>query len=155
MKKLGRRFQTAEQLTESLNRRLDMRHVITENGCWNWIGPSNGNGYGRISNGKGRFVYVHRASYERHVGPIPAGREIDHLCRNRACINPAHLEPVTSQVNTQRGLKGDLKMYCNKGHLRTPENTSSYQRYTGKTTRYCLICKHEADRKNRQRLKGL
>lgn len=70
-------------------------------GCWVWTAASNGRGYGRIWV-DGRPHPAHRVAYEIHVGPIPAGMEIDHLCRNRGCVNPAHLEPVTRRENLRR-----------------------------------------------------
>src|SRR5206468_3686622 len=67
-------------------------------GCWLWTGWVDADGYGRISvNHKG--YAVHRLAYEALVGPIPAGCEIDHLCRKPACVNPLHLEPVTHLQN--------------------------------------------------------
>ena len=70
--------------------------------CWIWSGTLNNKGYGRVAiAGKGQ--YAHRAMYEQEVGPIPDGYEIDHLCRVRACINPAHLEAVTHSENLRRG----------------------------------------------------
>lgn len=73
--------------------------------CWPWIGSTNQEGYGHIRKG-GKYsanLGVHRVAYELLVGPIPDGLEIDHLCRNTRCVNPAHLEPVSSMVNAQRG----------------------------------------------------
>lgn len=70
--------------------------------CWIWRGWNSANGYGKVKIG-GRAHMAHRAIYECLVGPIPAGRVLDHLCRNRACCNPAHMEPVTVRENTRRG----------------------------------------------------
>lgn len=72
--------------------------------CWIWALSLTPGGYGmeRVP-GSGPKVYAHRASYERHHGEIPEGLQIDHLCRERACINPDHLEPVTQQENVRRG----------------------------------------------------
>ncbi|HEY7824270.1 MAG TPA: HNH endonuclease signature motif containing protein [Acidimicrobiia bacterium] len=75
--------------------------------CWEWIGATAGNGYGKI-NVKGRDHYpefAHRVGWELLVGPIPDGLVIDHLCRNTLCVNPDHLEPVTHKVNVRRGYR--------------------------------------------------
>src|SRR5205807_1016167 len=71
--------------------------VDPASGCWTWGGAKR-NGYGAIFV-DGRTISTHRFSYEIHHGPIPLGLTLDHLCRNRACINPDHLEPVTRGVN--------------------------------------------------------
>lgn len=72
-----------------------------EGGCWLWVGTVD-RGYGLLSV-DGKTVRAHRYSYETLVGPIPDGLQIDHLCRNRGCVNPAHLEPVTQVENIRRG----------------------------------------------------
>lgn len=71
-------------------------------GCWLWTDATSWNGYGRFYTGS-RVMSAHRLSYELAVGPIPDGLQIDHLCRVRACVNPAHLEPVTLAENIRRG----------------------------------------------------
>jgi hypothetical protein len=83
-----------------IGERIKFWTVISE-GCWCWRGVIDRWGYGRITIG-GRVGFAHRMSYEAFVGPIPDGLQIDHLCRNRACCNPEHLEPVTGLVNTRR-----------------------------------------------------
>lgn len=77
--------------------------------CWIWTGHVNENGYGRIGY-KRKVTGTHRLAYELLVGPIPEGMEPDHLCRERACCNPAHLEPVTHDENMRRAAHawGDL-----------------------------------------------
>lgn len=73
-----------------------------ESSCWLWQKTIARHGYGIIMN-KGKRIYAHRLSYETHVGPIPEGLTIDHLCRVRSCVNPKHLEPVTRGENARRG----------------------------------------------------
>lgn len=97
-------------------------------GCWLWTGSADLHGYGRIAvNRKNR--HAHRISYEAHVGPIADGLQIDHLCRVRCCVNPAHLEPVSQQENIRRGdrfSKGKYnrsKTHCKHGHEFTEDNT--------------------------------
>lgn len=70
--------------------------------CWVWKGKPNGAGYGRTQQNK-KTVLAHRAVYELHMGPIPPGLELDHLCRVPICVNPDHLDPVTHLVNVRRG----------------------------------------------------
>lgn len=85
--------------------------------CWMWPHPNSVTGYGEVWI-MGRRHLAHRWAYELAVGPIPAGLQLDHLCRNRACVNPAHLEPVTPKENTRRGL---WKSHCKRGHDLTAE----------------------------------
>lgn len=86
--------------------RFEASYVPEPNtGCWLWLGGHTPAGYGQIWY-SGRQGYAHRFAYELFRGPIPSGYDIDHLCRQRACVNPAHLEPVTHLVNVRRGLVG-------------------------------------------------
>ncbi len=94
--------------------------VHQADGCWEWLGAHTGAGYGAYWR-NGRMDMAHRISYELIVGPIPAGLQIDHLCRNRGCVNPTHLEPVTGSVNQRRspittGRLNTLKTHCPSGH---------------------------------------
>lgn len=90
-----------EQLQESLQRFF--QHVEDlPNGCWNWKGPfKSKGGYGAFYR-RGSAVLAHRWSYERFVGPVKDGFELDHTCRRRTCVNPKHLEQVTKQENLRR-----------------------------------------------------
>lgn len=98
--------------------RFDRRTAPGENGCIVWLGLRTARGYGRFSVRR-RMDYAHRFAYERSRGPIPAGLQIDHLCRNTACVNPAHLDLVTTQENRHRA-RGypyvNLKPHCRHGH---------------------------------------
>ncbi len=87
------------------------------NGCTPWLGrPSDAKGYGRIARSDGSRVMAHRYAWERANGrPVPDDLEIDHLCRNRACVNPAHLEAVSHLVNMRRGERA-RKTHCPYGH---------------------------------------
>lgn len=80
-------------------------YVVDANGCWVWQRAKTGNGYGEMRDGPWKQKYAHRVFYERVRGPIPAGFYIDHLCRNHACVNPDHLEPVLPRTNAHRGIK--------------------------------------------------
>lgn len=83
-------------------RKLAPRIILGVAGCWLWQGELNRNGYGRVwVNGK-RYM-AHRLAYQMLIGEIGEGLVLDHLCRNRNCCNPLHLEPVTVKVNTHRG----------------------------------------------------
>lgn len=118
-----------------------------ETGCWEWTASTNGNGYGKFSL-RGRTYSGHRVAYELHVGPIPAGLDLDHLCRNRGCVNPAHLEPVTRRENLHRsGLTNAGKTHCKHGHPLTAENVVANER-----GRRCVACRRAAD--ERRRLAG-
>lgn len=122
-------------------------------GCWIWTAAKIWSGYGRFNTGT-RGVYAHRFSYELAYGPIPDGLFVDHICRNRACVNPEHMEVVTHRTNTLRGLspaaKNARKRFCSQGHPFTAENTYTYRSpKTGKIARQCLTCrKQHADEWN-------
>ena len=113
--------------------------------CWEWTGARSG-GYGRFSFG-GRIAYAHRIAYEIWVGPIPEGLQIDHLCRNRACVRPDHLEPVTHKENILRGVgltaKHAVKTHCPHGHL--------YDGRDNRGKRICRRCRADAKRRHQER----
>ncbi len=94
-------------------------------GCWVWRGSKDRAGYGRISHARENAL-VHRLAYELLVGPIPDGLTLDHLCRNRACYNPEHLEPVTNKENVLRGVSPSAqhakKTHCPRGHPYAGDN---------------------------------
>jgi hypothetical protein len=152
----------SRQKTTSLRRRhaarlsTDQRfwgRVVKTDSCWNWIGAGVGDrsGYGRFhpTLGDRHSVVAHRWAYEQIVGPIPDGLQLDHLCRNRACVNPAHLEPVTCRENLLRGetfnARNAAVTHCPSGHPYDEANT--YIHPTGR--RCCRAC--SANRAARRR----
>ena len=124
------------------------------NGCWLWTADQSHHGYAYCSPYPGQSRYAHRVAYEMLVGRIPPGQELDHLCRVRHCINPAHLEAVSHAQNVQRGIGPTLvraryarQTRCKHGHLFSPENTMLPQRRDGLRVRACRICKRASWRK--------
>lgn len=113
-----------------------------DSGCWVWIGARHGTGYGGFTVRGRQTTTAHRFAYETLVGPVPDGMTIDHLCRNRICCNPEHLEVVTYSENNQRSWDiRPRRAACPKGHLYTPENV-----YYQGTSRSCLTCRRARGR---------
>ena len=121
--------------------------------CWCWTANKlNEKGYARIEY-RGRTTPAHRLSYEVHVGPIPTGLVIDHLCRNPCCVNPDHLEPVTVGENTRRGIGPAIlaarqltKTTCPKGHA-----YADHAMIRSNGARQCKICSREWSRRFREK----
>ena len=128
--------------------------VDPDTGCWNWTLAPNDGGYGlaRLGGKPERRIMAHRWSWEHHVGPIPDGLQIDHLCRNKICVNPAHLEPVTPRENNLRSTSMAAiharKTHCIRGHEFTDENT--YRRGDN-NARQCRACRRLYDAKRPSR----
>ena len=121
--------------------------INREGECWIWTACTYPNGYGQFDKG-----YAHRRSYEFHIGPIPDGLVIDHLCRVRNCVNPEHLEPVTQLVNHHRGnareaviesnkRRGAQRTHCPHGHEYSSENTRYEVKKNGNVMRRCRTCR--------------
>lgn len=118
--------------------------------CWEWRGARQPNGYGHLMVDK-RWWMAHRYAYTITLGPIPDGLTIDHLCRNRPCVNPVHLEAITMGENTSRGPSAPGgRTHCPQGHEYSDENT--WREANGK--RHCRACHRDRQRARRAATRG-
>ena len=129
----------------SVAERLEQLYMPDPNsGCWLWIGSLKMNGYGSIGikiGNRWKTKLAHRISYETFIGPIPNGLPLDHKCRVRSCINPAHLEPVTPSENLRRSPllnRQEHKTHCPQGHPYSGINSDG--------ARICHICAAHSNR---------
>jgi hypothetical protein len=122
----------------------------TPDDCWGWAGSVTDQGYARFKtkcpDGRWRYLLAHRFSWEyAHATPVPDGLQLDHLCRNRICINPRHLEPVTNRTNVLRGsghtAANTRKTRCHRGHPLSGANLS----IKANGARRCLTCHREGN----------
>ena len=134
---------------------LDKIQRDQETGCWLWQANRNRDGYGAIKV-DGKYLKAHRVAYELYRGQIPDGLHIDHLCSNRRCVNPYHLEPVTMKENRRRTVARGLarnantyKTHCKRGHELAGENLRIYPS-GARICRACLKIQYAA----RQAAKG-
>jgi hypothetical protein len=121
--------------------------------CWLWAGSINPTrGYGRIfsksDDGRWRESMAHRVMYENLIGPIPKALVLDHVCRVRSCVNPAHLEPVTQRLNILRGVGPTAvharRTHCARGHELTPDNVRVQGSRSGRNyQRLCKACRRD------------
>lgn len=150
------------KFTERFWRRVDKNgptplHCPELGACWDWTGGRNRvSGYGRVTYrvapGVFRGEYTHRIAYWLVCGPIPDGKELDHLCRNKACARPSHLEPVTHLVNVRRRIPFLIsKTYvrplldeCRRGHPYSGDNVYTVM-VKGRLARYCRRCRADWD----------
>lgn len=123
------------------------RSIENVGDCWVWRLGRDRDGYGHfkvgsMTDGTRRMVRAHRWAYEHFVGKVPAGLQIDHLCRNRACVNPAHMEPVTQLENARRGARATAT-HCKRGHP-----FSGHNLVMKRGQRLCRACSYEAVRRH-------
>lgn len=112
--------------------------------CWIWTAGRTNQGYGRFSPARSESARAHRYSYELAYGPIAPGLVIDHLCRNKACVRPDHLEPVTTTENIRRAHPAVVTNRCKHGHEFTAENT----RHRRDGSRACRTCERTRRRES-------
>lgn len=131
---------------QALLNRIADKYFVGDGGCWEWTAQKCWGGYARIR-AYGAMRVAHRVLYELLVGPVPTGLDLDHLCRNRGCVNPEHLEPVTRKENVNRGIvaqvNGDRNRAltrCKRGHEFTLENTYVSKTRKGNPGRVCRAC---------------
>ena len=130
-----------------------------DSGCWEYTGRLNVQGYGQISrrfkDGKAKQLLAHRYTYIFMIGEIPDGLFLDHLCRNRKCCNPAHLELVTKRQNTLRGIPGmGVRESCRKGHKRNRENMRCWAGKDGIIIVACKDCEKNYKENNKEKIKA-
>lgn len=122
----------------------------TQSGCWLWTGQTTPRGYGVFAVNR-RSKRAHRVAYVLCVGDIADGLTLDHLCRVRNCVNPAHLEPVTAGENVRRGqsftARNYRKTHCDHGHEFSEENTA----ITPEGYRECRVCRRQISQRYRAR----
>lgn len=119
--------------------------VLPEDVCWPWLGETDIYGYGVCYMGNGHKMRAHRVVYEILVELIPDGLVIDHLCRNRICVNPTHMEPVTVSENSRRQERA-TRTHCMRGHAFDAANTT----IKANGTRQCKQCNVDRQREIRR-----
>ena len=111
-------------------------------GCWQWTAALERGGYGSYYH-DGRMQRAHRVAYQLLVGVIPDGLQIDHLCRVRSCVNPEHMEPVTSAENVRRGSAAERHTHCKRGHELSGWNSIR----SNDNRQRCRICTNAGQRR--------
>lgn len=142
--------------TDAIPERIWSKLKLADSGCWEWQGSLSPDGYGLTTFGRKVRTSVHRAVYQAMRGPIPDNLVCDHLCRNRRCANPDHIEPVTNAENLRRGEGGLVvraiaaanaaKTHCKRGHPLSGDNL----RLPYRGNRMCRTCAYELDNARRR-----
>jgi hypothetical protein len=144
---MARAVRYTDRTLPTAEERFDAKVSVTAGGCHEWHGYVDAKGYGVFGVGGRKLMKAHRYSYARAHGEVPSGLQLDHVCRNRRCVNPAHLEPVTSRENTIRGnLARGPAGACSKGHTMDAANTY----VTSRGRRECRACRAAAQRRFRR-----
>jgi hypothetical protein len=144
----SRRVHNGTQTHSQAMPRFMEKVVIEPSGCWEWSAFVDPGGYARFYF-NGPAMLAHRFSYEAHVGPIPPALEIDHVCRNTRCVNPAHLEAVTADENFRR--VSEARTHCRNGH---PYDDANTYVAPGERRRYCRICCAANSKKYKARIRA-
>ena len=154
------RLEVPKHISNDRNWQFFMSNIVPdeESGCWLWGGHLDVDGYGkwcRRVDGRTHYYRAHRYSYERLIGQIPEGLCLDHLCRQRNCVNPEHLEPVTSSENSRRGVAGVMAKerakkikHCPHGHPYEGWNLILYQ-----GRRFCRECMYARNYERKEKIR--
>jgi hypothetical protein len=144
---------TPDLFGEGILKKFESKYVITAAGCWEWQGKLSKFGYGNFYI-RGKTFRAHRYSYSAFVEPVPSDLVVDHLCKNKCCVNPSHLESVTQYENIIRGNSVVVQYIgtdkCINGHVYTPDNTAM-RKDTKFNVRKCLTCRRDYSREYQRR----
>lgn len=140
MAKVGQKFPNRKRPVDTTEFRL-LKYLPErfEGQCWLWTSSVNTDGYGTIRPTRGKTTCVHILMYTRHIGPVPEGLELDHICGNRRCCNPKHLEPVTHRENVLRG-NSPSALCARKTHCACGLELVPYTGARKKLKRWCPPC---------------
>lgn len=132
--------------------RFTAKYVIDANGCWCWTAAKSRPGYGYFYF-DGHLRLAHRIAYEHWTGPIPDGKEIDHVCRNRSCVNPAHLEAISHLANIRRSdvIPARARAHMKDVHAARRQNPRCRKGHLfGENRRRCMVCYRISQRRWRE-----
>lgn len=128
---------------------------VASSGCWTWVGARSQDGYGSFWLPDEQLnTTAHRVACRWFGGPVGSADVVDHLCRNPHCVNPGHLEAVSQSVNVSRGLSGEERPVCKRGHLMLPANIVMQRNY-GQLFRTCATCRAIRESRRREKRRAL